>query len=50
MLFQEWDWDKAKEVWQSEAKEEASNYWKSEMAKKDAEIARLKAQLSSTRN
>ena len=59
MLFQEWDWDKAKEVWQREAKaegkEEAQNYWKSVVAEKDAglaskdaEIARLKAQLSST--
>ena len=56
MLFQEWDWDKAKEVWQREAKEEGKaeerDYWKSVVAKvvaeKDAEIARLKAQSTST--
>ena len=48
MLFQEWDWDKAKEVWKREAKEEAHNYWKSVVAEKDAEIARLKAQSTST--
>ena len=53
MLFQEWNWEDAKTVWQKEAKEEgvelgearSDQKWKSIIAEKDAQIAELLAQL-----
>ena len=59
MIFQEWDWDKAKEIWQREAAAEARaderNLWEAVvadkdagLAQKDAEIARLRSQLNTS--
>ena len=57
MIFQEWDWDKAKEIWQREAAAEERSLWETviadvvaekdaSLAEKDSEIARLKSQLN----
>jgi hypothetical protein len=50
MIFQEWNWDDAKTVWQREAeergKEQSDKEWKPIVAEKDAIIAELQAQLS----
>ena len=48
MIFQEWDWDKAKEIWQREAAAERDLAWEAVVADKDAEIARLRSQLNTS--
>ena len=46
MLFQEWNWDDAKDVWQREAEERERDKWQSVLADKDAKLADNEAKLA----